>query len=170
MRIDARHHVTADLARRSRELVDAIVHERRDEQAQAVPGDRHVIGAAGIQRPLPQHFPARQVERGDIAEIAARDIDRTAVRGHIRILRVVRGARSFSLSPCRIDVEYAEDRAGRNIHQGHGARFRVRDEGDFRVVRRRLRCRHAQRQASCDCRKREGEGTVHCCLRYGGLS
>ena len=100
VRIHAGHDVPGDLAGRRRDLVDAVVHHRRDEQAASVRRQRHVIGAAGVQRSLPQQPAGRDVERRHVAQIPARDIERAAIRRHVRVLGEVRLAGPLGSRSC----------------------------------------------------------------------
>ena len=149
MRVDAGDDVTSDLARGGRNPVDAVVHHRRHEQALPIGRDGHVIGAAGVERPLPQQPAAGQVECGDVAEIAARDVQRAAVGRDVGVLCEVGCARPNALGARGIDVDRADDRSRGHVNDCDRAALGVGDE------------RHFDRGCRCLCRAAANERPGH---------
>jgi hypothetical protein len=90
-----------------------------------------VIGAHGIQRPRPPRAPAADIKGRDIAKISPRYIQRAAVGRYIRILRVIRGARTLADHFRKVDTDTADDGSRGDIDDHHFGAFGIRDECEF---------------------------------------
>src|SRR5262245_36724827 len=97
-----------NLACRRCDFVDPIVQQRRHEQALSVRRDGHVVGTPCVQRALPQESAARNIERRDVAEISAGNVECSAIGRDISVLSVIWGARSLALCTRRIDIDYSD--------------------------------------------------------------
>jgi hypothetical protein len=90
--------------------LDLVLCQGGDVEPAPVVRDRHVVGAEARDRDLPAQPAAPDVERGDVAAVAARDVQRAAVGRHVEVLRVVVATR-------RLDHLLSEERLGRVVRQ-----------------------------------------------------
>ena len=131
-----------------------------------------MIGTPGVERPLPQQPAARQVERGNVAEITARDIQRAAVGRDVSVLREVGSAWSDALGARGIDVDGADDGMRHHVDEGNSAAFGIGDDGHFHGGRRPRRLSSAamkerRRRKDDDEGRKASEAISHGHLRYG---